>query len=56
MYLKNRFVQKHNDQIRDQTIRNKMMKLPLVHTGEATRKLTENDRLKVLTATVIVVE
>ena len=32
------------------------MKLPWVHTGEAAKKLTENDRLKVLTATVIVIE
>ena len=50
------FVQKQNVEIRNQTIRNKTMKLPLIHTGEAAKKLTENDRLKVLTATVIVIE
>ena len=48
--------QKQNDEIRNQRIRNKTMKLPLVNTGVATKKLTENDRLKVLTATVIVIE
>ena len=50
------FVQKQNVEIRNQTIRNKTMKLPLISTGEAAKKLTENDRLKVLTATVIVLE
>ena len=49
-------VQKQNDEIRNQRIRNKTMKLPLVNTGVAAQKLTENDRLKVLTATVIVIE
>ena len=50
------FVQKQNDEIRNQTIRSKTMKLPWVHTGEAAKKLTEIDRLKVLTAAVIVTE
>ena len=47
------FVQKQNDEIRNQTFRNKTMKSPF---GCSRQKLTENDRLKVLTAKVIIIE
>ena len=38
--LKNKMMQ-----IRNETFRNETMKLPLVHTGVATKKRGENDRL-----------